>query len=94
MTKMSKLFRSTRSRIIGATVGASLVAALAVGVTPYATNDALGQTPPPQDFVDVDFDFNEDTNCLTLSIAIRVPGLPANTQSFTICLPTFSFGGA
>ena len=89
---MSKLFRSTWSRVVGAAVGAVLVAFLIVGVAPQS-NQVLGQTVPPADLVDVDLDFDEESGCLTLTITIRAFG-PIDediVHTQEICFPTFRF---
>jgi hypothetical protein len=86
MRKISGLFRTTRSRIVGAAVGAALVAALAVGVSPYATDEVVGQTPPPAQ-ITVDVDFDEETGCFRIVI------LSGSSVLFSreICFPIFRF---
>lgn len=81
---MSKLFRSTWSRVIGAAVGAVLVAFLMVSVAPQP-KEAVGQTVPVEDLVDVDVSF--DNGCLTISISVA----GVSRVDRQICFPIFGF---
>jgi len=91
---MTKLFKSTWTRVVGAAVGAVLVAFLVVGVAPQS-NEVLGQTVPVQDLVDVDLNFDEETGCMTLVITFSpdFPGAPNEGRviEHEVCFPTFRF---
>lgn len=89
MRKIAGVFRTTRSRIVGAAVGSALIAALAVGVTPFATDEVAGQTtPPPAPRITVDVDFDDETGCFSIAILSNGSVLFARE----ICFPFFSFG--